>query len=238
MKKCIKCFSEKDINYFRTYKNLYIRNTCKSCDNEADKLRKNERRKQYNSNTFKCCDLCKQNKCLNDFTKLKVNYKRNICLACYPLFLRNEKNEWCKKERENNPQYRIKKSLAARLNNVMHKDVETLEYIGCDIDFLKKWFEYNFTNDMSWDNYGSYWNIDHIIPVNKFDLLNQTQKFLCWNWTNLTPIQVSLNCSKKNNIINNQIIEKQNILHKYLKEEGSTTKWFSADKCIILQYSA
>jgi predicted transcriptional regulator len=89
---------------------------------------------------------------------------------------------------------------------------------------LREWFEYNFTNEMSWNNYGSYWSIDHIIPVCKFDLTNEIEKFMCWNWTNLIPI---INSSKKTIDIEqiNYIIERL----KQFKEEGSTTKWFSEE---------
>ena len=80
---------------------------------------------------------------------------------------------------------------------------------------------------MSWDNYGSYWSIDHIIPVCKFNLTLEDEKLKCWNWSNMMPVTVKYNSSKKeidmeqiNNIVNK--IEK-------FKEEGSTTKWFSSE---------
>ena len=123
--------------------------------------------------------------------------------------------------------YRIKKSLAARLRNVLNKNDTTMNYIGCNIQYFREWLEYNFTAEMNWDNYGKFWSIDHIIPVCKFDLTNETQKFQCWNWSNMMPVTIKYNSSKKN--INmeqiNYIIEK---IEKF-KEEGSTTKWFSSE---------
>jgi hypothetical protein len=102
-----------------------------------------------------------------------------------------------------------------------------MNYIGCNIQYLREWFEYNFTDEMKWDNYGSYWSIDHIIPVCKFDLTNEDEKLKCWNWSNLMPVTVKFNCSKKD-IDSNQV---NYILEKIInfKEEGSTTKWFSED---------
>ena len=74
--------------------------------------------------------------------------------------------------------YRIKKSLAARLRTVLVKNDSTMNYIGCNIQYLREWFEYNFTSEMNWDNYGSYWSIDHIIPVCKFDLTIEDEKLI------------------------------------------------------------
>jgi hypothetical protein len=123
--------------------------------------------------------------------------------------------------------YRIKKSLAARLRSVLVKNDSTMNYIGCNIQYLREWFEYNFTSEMNWDNYASYWSIDHIIPVCKFDLTNEDEKLKCWNWTNLMPVTVKYNSSKKNIDMSqiNYIVEK---IEKF-KEEGSTTKWFSKE---------
>jgi hypothetical protein len=86
---------------------------------------------------------------------------------------------------------------------------------------------------MNWDNYGSYWSIDHVIPVCKFDLTDENENLKCWNWTNLMPVTVKYNSSKKE-IDMNQI---NNIFKKIekFKEEGSTTKWFSEEFILNLQ---
>ena len=135
--------------------------------------------------------------------------------------------EWCKNEHNTNLNYRIKKSLAARLRNVLNKSDTTMNYIGCNIQYFREWLEYNFTDEMNWDNYGSFWSIDHIIPVCKFDLTVEDEKFKCWNWTNMMPKTVKYNSSKKN-IDMEQINYIINKIEKF-KEEGSTTKWFSSE---------
>jgi hypothetical protein len=135
--------------------------------------------------------------------------------------------EWCKNEHNTNMNYRIKKSLAARLRNVLNKENTTMNYIGCNIQYFREWLEYNFTEEMNWNNYGSLWSIDHIIPVCKFDLTIEEEKLKCWNWTNMMPKTVKYNSSKKNIDMGqiNYIIDK---IEKF-KEEGSTTKWFSSE---------
>jgi len=39
-----------------------------------------------------------------------------------------------------------------------------LDYLSYSMQELKQHLENNFDDKMSWDNYGDYWQIDHIIP--------------------------------------------------------------------------
>lgn len=49
-----------------------------------------------------------------------------------------------------------------------------------------------FTPEMNWDNYGSYWEIDHIIPKNQFNYnnVNDKQYKICWSLANLRPLTI------------------------------------------------
>ena len=228
-KPCDKCEINKSLDKYRKYtdrEDSYSK-TCKKCLNEQDKIRKKNIRIKKSETFMAKCEKCKEEKLLKEFAKLKKFYKKKICISCYPQFLTEQKNEWCKNERLTNINYRLKKSLAARLRNVVVKNESTMSYIGCNIQYLREWFEYNFTSDMNWNNYGSLWSIDHIIPVCKFDLTNDNEKLKCWNWSNLMPVTIKFNSSKKDIDINqiNYILKQ---IEKF-KEEGSTTKWFSEE---------
>ena len=247
-KKCDKCEIIKTIDKYRKYTDSEksFSNTCKNCLNEYDKIRKKNLRQKRLETFIVKCEKCNKEKLLKDFAKLKKFYKKKICISCYPKFLTEQKNEWCKNESNNNVNYRLKKSLAARLRSVITKNDSTMNYIGCNIPYLREWFEYNFTDEMNWDNYGSYWSIDHIIPVCKFNLTDENENLKCWNWTNLMPVQLFKKVDKNHNqnlappfkkvedIDMNQI---NNILKKIenFKEEGSTTKWFSEEFILNLQ---
>jgi len=198
-----------------------------------DKLRKKKLREKNNNQRY-MCEKCCIEKPLYSFAKLKKFYKSKICLDCYPTFLKEQKNEWHRKESFSNVNYRLKKSLAARLRKViLDKNDSTMNYVGCNIQYLKEWFEFNFTDEMSWDNYGSYWSIDHVIPVCKFDLTNESEKLKCWNWTNMMPVSIKYNSSKKEIDLNqiNYILERI----QTFKEEGSTTKWFSEELALNME---
>jgi hypothetical protein len=226
-KSCDKCIQVKTIDKYRKYCENSYSKTCKKCLNELDKIRKKNQRQKKAENFLAKCEKCNEEKVLNEFTKLKKFYKKKICLSCYPDFLREQKTEWCRNERLTNINYRLKKSLAARLRNVLNKNDTTMNYIGCNIQYLREWFEYNFNSEMSWENYGSFWSIDHIIPVCKFDLTIEDEKLKCWNWSNLMPVTIKYNSSKKEIDIN-QVNFILNKIQKF-KEEGSTTKWFSGE---------
>ena len=224
---CDKCELNLPINNYRKYSENKFGKTCKKCLNELDKTRKKNLRQKRSETVFVKCEKCQEEKALKNFAKLKKFYKKKICISCYPKFLTDQKTEWCKNEHNTNMNYRIKKSLAARLRNVLVKNDSTMNYIGCNIQYLREWFEYNFTSEMNWDNYASYWSIDHIIPTCKFDLTLEDEKFKCCNWSNLMPVTIKYNSSKKE-IDMNQINFIVNKIEKF-KEEGSTTKWFSKE---------
>ena len=42
--------------------------------------------------------------------------------------------------------------------------MSSTEYLGCNIETFKKHLEQQFTEGMSWENYGE-WHIDHKIPL-------------------------------------------------------------------------
>jgi hypothetical protein len=58
-------------------------------------------------------------------------------------------------------------------------------YFGLDIQNMRQWFEYQFQNGANWDNFGTVWQFDHIIPVTYFDFSDNSELKICWNFTNL-----------------------------------------------------
>jgi hypothetical protein len=73
-------------------------------------------------------------------------------------------------------------------------------YFGLDIKNIRKWFEYQFTDDLNWDNFGEKWQFDHIIPVTYFDHSIEKELRLCWNFTNLRIEPFHLNKARGNRL--------------------------------------
>ena len=77
------------------------------------------------------------------------------------------------------------------------------EYLGCDINASKKHIEIQFTDGMTWENYGT-WHIDHTIPLKyKEDgeppsLGGVAQRL---HYTNTQPMRASENMSKGNRFV-------------------------------------
>jgi hypothetical protein len=53
--------------------------------------------------------------------------------------------------------------------------------------------EYQFDENMSWDNHGKYWSIDHVIPCASFDMSNIDEQKKCFHWSNLQPLSIKEN---------------------------------------------
>lgn len=96
------------------------------------------------------------------------------------------------KYRQNNPKVRLNESISAGIYYALKENKA-----GCHwedlVDFnfgeLVKHLESLFDENINWDNYGEYWEIDHIIPVNTFDLLNGKQFHVYWSLQNLRPLE-------------------------------------------------
>ena len=66
------------------------------------------------------------------------------------------------------------------LNKINH----SIEYLGCDVDTLKKHIQDKMTADMTLDNI----HYDHIKPVSCFDLNDEEEFLKCCHFTNLQPL--------------------------------------------------
>ncbi len=58
-------------------------------------------------------------------------------------------------------------------------------YFGLDIKRLRTWFEVQFQEGQTWETFGETWQFDHLLPVSCFNLFDEDDKTLCWNFLNL-----------------------------------------------------
>jgi hypothetical protein len=73
-------------------------------------------------------------------------------------------------------------------------------YFGLDIENYRKWIWLQFTDGLTWDNFGSSWQFDHIIPVAYFDFSKQEDLYLCWNFINIRVEKLDSNKARGNRI--------------------------------------
>lgn len=58
-------------------------------------------------------------------------------------------------------------------------------YFGIEVSGFREWIENQFMGDLSWDNFASSWQFDHIVPLNYFNLSKDRDLRLCWNFINI-----------------------------------------------------
>ncbi len=225
-KKCTSCNEELQLdNFYRDRTPLHTisyRSKCKKCCKVQQDIRKQQ--PQDNTINQKVCSICNTEKSIDNFYK-SYRHKDGYfkwCNTCHEQKVKNKGNnskikrtkEYMieyNKNRMNDIIYQLKYIIRSNLHSYLRKNINSskqnssLKYLGCSFDFFKKWFEYNFDTNMSWDNRGSYWHIDHIIPCSSFDLTIQDEIYKCYNWTNLRPLEKRENILKSNNIDNELI---------------------------------
>ena len=105
--------------------------------------------------------------------------------------------------RKNNPKVIIERSLRSRLaKRLKSKGTDFTftycEMLGCTPDEAQRHIEKQFTKKMSWDNYATYWEIDHIRPLSSFNLEIREEYLACNHYTNLQPMSKKQNNKKSN----------------------------------------
>lgn len=101
--------------------------------------------------------------------------------------------------KKSDPCFKLKCAMRGRVYDVLtrgSKSAKTMELIGCSAQFLKGHLEKQFTPEMSWENYGTYWEVHHIIACAEFpDLTDPKQQRKCFHFSNLAPLDCSANRS-------------------------------------------
>jgi hypothetical protein len=103
------------------------------------------------------------------------------------------------------PGYRAQCNLRNRFKDIMGVVRDPTRgwnssLIGCDTRQLAAHLEARFKRGMSWENYGTHWHVDHIVPVSKFDHTIPHHVRQCWHYSNLQPLWAADNLAKSDSI--------------------------------------
>jgi hypothetical protein len=224
MKVCSKCNIEKPFEDFtlREKVNRYESrcNKCVKVYYEEYYLKNKQKiiersNSYYNENTEKVLLAVKEYRKKNKEKVQKLQFDYHIKNAEK---IREKTKNW----RKDNKERRNQTEKERRKNDVLHKLVHylrvrtnfyikkmsvtknnsSLKIIGLSPIQLKEHLEKQFTQDMSWDNYGLYgWHIDHIIPLSSAKTEEEIYK-LC-HYSNLQPLWAQDNWEKSNKILKN-----------------------------------
>lgn len=105
---------------------------------------------------------------------------------------------YIKEQLATNPHFRLKHYLRSRLRKALKRNSKcgsAVRDLGCSIEEFKKHIEEQFRPGMSWDNHGD-WHLDHIVPLDKFDLTNRKQLLVALNYRNYQPLWAKDNIIK------------------------------------------
>lgn len=124
--------------------------------------------------------------------------------------IKNKKriNEYRKNRRGIDLNFKIKGCLRTRFYMALknnYKSGSAVKDLGCTIDYFKSYIESKFKEGMTWDNHGrTGWHLDHIIPLDSFNLSNRNECIKALHYTNYQPLWYYDNISKKNKILMDQ----------------------------------
>lgn len=218
VKCCSKCSIEKNEDKF------YKRGgkICIECNNISRRLKYNndlEHRKKL----IQCAIDTKKKKILEK-QKLKlveeerIGKDNKLCKYCNLVKIKSKFRHnrlKCKDcEREEPLSKLIRMTRTRIINCIRKKNKHTIDYLGCNSNDYMEWI-LNNTEKYTYENYGKEWHIDHVIPLSKFNLLDEKEQLIAFNWRNTMPLSVKDNLSKNNKIIKTQIEEHIENLKKY-----------------------
>ena len=247
-KKCTQCCEILSIsNFYRDrtiINNIAYRSKCKSCFklNQDKRVRRNI----DTSIISKICLVCKIDKKIDQYyksyrhldgyfaecgkclDKKRLNVGNNVKIKRTKEYM----IQYQKKQNEN-VNYKLKYMLRSNMNRCIKlyngvKCNRTLKYVGCTVEFLKTWFEFLFDENMTFDNHGKYWHIDHIQPCSSFDLSDQSMIYNCYNWKNLRPCTIQENLQKGDKIDRELIQKYEGLKDKFLQKTNYTEIYSSA----------
>ena len=212
VKTCVLCLINKDEINFRI-KDKYRQRFCIECAN-------NKRKENYKTNESyrqKCIESAtsfkKEKKAIRD-EEIKANQEfigidNMECRYCFEIkhkdrFRWNRKK--CRDCERDNPKEKFIRVVRARIYNALYKgkSKHTIEYLGMTSNDYLDWIT-NYNSCYNLENRGTVWHIDHVIPISHFDLSNDNEVLLAFNWKNTMPLSVEENLKKNNRIDTTQI---------------------------------
>lgn len=228
---CTKCFNIKTLDFF-TKKGKS--NICKKCASDAKKeYRKkiSERNKKYQKEyRLKNKEILKKKEKQRNKTLIRIENQRKRNKERYEKnkdYILKKDYEYKKNKLKTDPMYKLLRNVRKRSRDCLvnkTKKETTVKLISCDKDFFRQWFEFQFDIHMNWENYGKYWQIDHVKPCSLFDFTKKEDRIECLHWKNTRPLEISKNaskCAKYNNRI--QLLH-DIIVKVFLNQYGKNVK--------------
>lgn len=210
-RKCKKCNRILDFSFFTTTRKSSRSAKCKDCIHEMEKIRREKRKTgeiQYYQRSIKKCCGCKVIKIISKFYPVRSGHDgvTSLCRDCF----KEERKKYpdnralrCKTDFKLKLRRRIGAAIRLELKKQRkRKKHSCLLALSFSIGELLTHLQNQYSNEMTEQNYGEFWGIDHIIPQSKleFGSMDEVNFKICWAIENLRPLEKSQNSSKNNKI--------------------------------------
>jgi 5-methylcytosine-specific restriction endonuclease McrA len=216
---CKKCRTRRPRRDFKRYPKGAWSRVCNQCyisPKEAEIKRHQpmrDKRAALLSQGKMDCTACGKVKPLKEFPSQGRNHICNKCNArTSRVRYRSQTVERRRMERNKcwasmikDPAVKLRYALRRRMTTALRRamacktesSARVMNYIGCSVAELRAYIESQFEPGMTWQNHGVHgWHIDHVFPLCRFDLTNETDKHKAWHYTNLRPLWARKNLSK------------------------------------------
>ena len=214
LKICSKCKINKSSDCYGklTNSNDGLRFDCKDCRKEYRLNNvahiKDKNKKQYEENKI---TLVQRNKIYREQHSDEINQQRKEYRNREEVkaHIKQKQKDYLpirkqsiKEQRKTDINFKMSEILRSKIHKLLHnRKTSYIKYIGCDLEWLKQWLEFRFDDNMNWDNFGDYWQIDHILPINGFNLTDEKDINICFHWTNLQPLTAYENRQKSDKLL-------------------------------------
>lgn len=122
------------------------------------------------------------------------------CLLCHTEYMlaynkrtRERRNAHARDRYKNDVVFKLSLKIRNRVNAALKKNKKissAVRLLGCSLDFLKQYISSQFREGMTWDNWGTVWELDHIEALWKFDLEDPIQFKQAVHYINLQPLTI------------------------------------------------
>ncbi len=167
--------------------------------------------KRAKSGLYSACKKCHYNKenYLENIKRWQKKNKKKVLRYQREYYKKNKEklnknhSKRDKKRRKIDVKFRLDKNISWYIRTSLRGNKAGRSWqklVGYTLEDLTKHLEKQFNDKMNWNNYGSYWHIDHIKPQSLFNyIIPKDPEFKeCWALTNLQPLEKIANIKKSN----------------------------------------
>ena len=153
----------------------------------------------------KCC-RCKNILLKSSFhgDRTKKDGVQGICKICFKQYHNNRKDRRSirdKERRKTDLNFKLMSNIRTRTSNAFRSQNNKMnKLIGCCNSVFKNWIIYQLYGNMTLENYGKVWCLDHCIPLSKINLSNENDLYKSTNWVNLRTMYMNENLIKGDKI--------------------------------------